>query len=103
MDEQPVSWSLYFPLEPFSTADRKFALINELCKYLLKQEAWSVLGALVLRFSTRLVLPVDFGQLCVKSNIVQLEPAMELQPEECIGCIGCAVYEVLQPPACKLI
>lgn len=92
--EQPVSWSLYFPSEPFSTSDRKFALIDELCKFLLKPEGWSFLSALKLVLSTQLVLHINFGQLCALSTIVQLEPAMELQPEECTGCIGCAVYEV---------
>lgn len=94
-DLVPASWALYFPNQAFSSDDRRVLLIQYLCKFFLTEAGWCMLSSIRLVLNTQLVLPLDFAKLCNASGIADLEAAVELQPAECLGCLGSAVYEVL--------
>lgn len=91
--ETPASWLLYFGDEPFSSDDRRVKLIESLCLFYLKPEGWEFLLHLRLGLHPAIILSVDFEQLRVQSQLEDLQPAIELQPQECLGCLGAAVFE----------
>lgn len=93
-EETPTSWALHFRDEPFSSTDRRVKLIERLCVFLLKPAGWQVLSQATADLHLTLVVPIDFEQLCNVSEIDELRPAVELQPQECLGCLAAAVFEV---------
>jgi hypothetical protein len=95
MADTPASWLTYFKNEEFSTDDRRFKLIASLCEFLLGPHGWDFVRHLKYMYRTWLTLEIDFCQLQEASCIPDLQPAVELQPEECLGCLGAAFYEVL--------
>jgi hypothetical protein len=95
MDEAPASWAIYFPCEDFSIDDRRVKLITSLCTFLLKPEGWEFLAKLRYVLRSYLALCIDVAELIDVSAIRDLSAAVEHQPEECFGCLGAAVYEVL--------
>jgi hypothetical protein len=95
-EDAPRCWQTYFPSEPFKEDDRRFLLIEDLCRFLLTPQGWGFLSSR-LRFVLRtyLALRVDMAGLVEQSNLSNLRMAIQHQPEECFGCIGAATYEVL--------
>lgn len=93
--EAPRSWQLYFPSEAFKHDDRRVLLIENVCKFLLCEQAWPFLSALRYVLRTYLALPIDVAALIEQSDLSSLRMAIQHQPEECFGCLGAAVYEVL--------
>lgn len=98
MEEEAVvcaSWRAYFPTEPFKQEDRRVQLIDSVCRFLLSESGWSFLAALRFVLRSYLALRIDVAALIEQSDISSLKIAMQHQPEECFGCLGAAVYEVL--------
>jgi hypothetical protein len=93
--ETPASWVTYFGEEPFSAQDRRVKLIEKLCLFFLQSTGWEFVSQLQAHVHPALVLPINFADLCAASNLEDLQPAIDLQPHECLGCLGAAVYEVL--------
>ena len=94
-DETPTSWLLHFGHEPFSSADRRVKLIERLCLFFLnEQQGWPFLALATLSIKRAIILPIDFDQLCSESRIDDLRPAIELQPQEALGCLAAAAFEV---------
>ena len=90
----PASWLTYFGDEPFSPEDRRVQLIEALCIFLLGEQGWPTLSKLKAGPLQQLVLAIDFSLLLQASGIRDLQSAMDMQPQECLGCLGSAVYEV---------
>lgn len=95
MDDTPASWQLYFPDEQFSLDDRRLSLIASLCAFFLRPEGWEFLGRVRYVFQQHVVLYIDFSLLQKKSQIVDLQAAIDLQPAECLGSLGAAAFECL--------
>lgn len=95
MDDTPASWQLYFRDEQFSLDDRRLSLITSLCSFFLRPEGWEFLSRVRYVLRQRIVLYIDFGMLQKQSQIVDLQAAIDLQPIECLGCLGAAAFECL--------
>ena len=92
-DLAPASWACYFGEEDYKADDVRVRLIEQLAEFLCESEGWDFLRSLR-RSHGVLVLPVDFEHLCERSGIQDLRLALQHQPQNCIRCIGAAVYEV---------
>lgn len=94
-EDAPSSWKLYFPSDAFKQDDRRVLLIDAVCKFLLSDSGWRFLSALRYVLRTYLALKIDVTALVEQSDLSSLRMAIHHQPEECFGCLGAAVYEVL--------
>lgn len=94
-EEAPRSWQTYFPDDAFKQDDRRVLLIDALCRFLLGERGWSFLTALRFVLRSYLSLRIDVAALLEQSKLSNLRMAIQHQPEECFGCLGAAVYEVL--------
>lgn len=95
MEDTARSWQLYFKDDTFSLDDRRVTLISSLCSFFLRPEGWVFLSRVRYVLRQHLVLYIDLKALQQQSNISDLDAAIELQPHECLGCLGAAVYECL--------
>lgn len=93
MADTPRSWELYFKDDEFSLEDRRLPLISSLLSFFLRPEGWEVLGRVRYVLRQHLVLSIDLQALQEQSNITDLKFALDMQPLECFGSLGAAVYE----------
>jgi hypothetical protein len=93
-EEAPLSWQTYFPNDAYKQDDRRIQLITDLCRFFL-DHGWPFLCSLRFVLRSYLSLRINMAALMEESDLSSLRMALLHQPEECFGCLGAAVYEVV--------
>eukprot|EP00884_Botryococcus_braunii_P012720 jgi/Botrbrau1/21449/Bobra.0216s0057.1 len=86
----PRGWHDIFPEEQYSEEDRRSQLIRDLVEHLLKPETNWI--SQIRYHHTHFVLKINVEQL-LECQSPDLQPALELQPLECLSCITISCLE----------
>lgn len=89
----PSSWPRYFDDE-HAPDDRRAALVDELIAFFVSDAGAAFLERGGARVPAGIAVALDHGALVAAAGSPDLVASLEVQPDEGLACLACAVHEV---------